>query len=59
MKIIIFKLYKLIGLPIDILRYYGLFPFVFSLLSTNTRKKNLDLSSVKFSILNFKVNFVI
>lgn len=29
MKKIIFKLYQFIGLPIDLLRYYNLFPFLF------------------------------
>lgn len=29
LKIFLFKLYQLIGLPLDILRYFGLIPFIF------------------------------
>lgn len=53
MKIIIFKLYKLIGLPIDILRYYGLFPFVFKIEKNSSQIDKF----IKNEILNSEIYF--
>ena len=52
-KKIIFKVYKLIGLPIDILRYYGLFPFLFKIEKNSSQIDEF----VKNEILNCEIWF--